>query len=138
MRTITIVTLFCLFQLAHAGENAERVGGFVAAFNQQDIDAMLELAATDLRWMSVSGDQVAVETSTHAELRTAMESYFETTPGARADIRSISESGPFVHTVEQAFWLLQGAEKSQCSMAVYELADHRIQNVWYFPGYPCP
>ena len=126
---------FC--QFAFAGENTEVVEGFVSAFNEHDVDAMLEFAAPDMRWMSVSGDRISVETSTHAELRAAMAGYFESTPGARAEIRSVSECGRFVHTLEQAFWLSGGAERSQCSMVVYELIDETLQNVWYFPAHPC-
>lgn len=138
MRATKLVPLIFLCQVAFADENAELVKGFIEAFNQHDVDAMLESSAADLRWMSVSGDQVAIQTSTHTELREAMSGYFESTPGARAEIRSISGSGPFVHTVEEAFWSSGGVEKSQCSTAVYELAEQKIRNVWYFPEYPCP
>lgn len=137
MRAKTLVPLLFLCQVAFAGENTERVEQFLSAFNQQDVDAMLEFSAPDMRWMSVSGDRVSVETSTHAELRAAMAGYFESTPGTRSEIQSISESGPFVHTLEKAFWISDGAERSQCSMAVYELLDGRIQNVWYFPAHQC-
>lgn len=121
-----------------AGRNAESVERFVAAFNQQDIDAMLDLAAQDVRWMSVAGDQLSIETSTRHQLREAMTGYFASTPGTRAEIRSITESGSFVHTVEKAFWNSNGVEKNQCSMAVYELIEGKVRNVWYFPAYECP
>jgi len=138
MRTITLVPFLLFCQVAFAGENAELVERFVSAFNHHDVDAMLEFSAPDIRWMSVSGDRITTETSTHAELRDAMAGYFESVPAARAEIRSISESGRFVHTLEEAFWLSGGAERSQCSMAVYELLDGKLQNVWYFPGHQCP
>jgi len=138
VRVKTLVPLIFVCQVASAGDNAELVEQFVSAFNQHDVDAMLEFSAPDMRWMSVSGDQISTETSTHAEFRAAMAGYFENTPGARAEIRSISESGPFVHTLEEAFWVSRGAEKSQCSMAVYERLDGKLQNVWYFPAHPCP
>lgn len=121
-----------------AGRNAENVERFVEAFNQQDIDAMLNLAAEDVRWMSVAGDQLSIETSTRLQLREAMAGYFAGAPGVRAEIRSITESGSFVHTVEKAFWNSNGTEKSQCSMAVYEFVEVKVRNVWYFPAYECP
>jgi hypothetical protein len=138
VRVKTLVSLLFLCQFAFAGENADPVERFVSAFNQHDVNGMIELTTPDVRWMSVSGKQISIEASTHAELSAAMTGYFESTPGARAEIGSISESGQFVHTLERAFWLADGAERSQCSMAVYELLDGKIQNVWYFPTHQCP
>jgi len=137
VRAKTLVPLILFCQVAFAADNGELVQRFVSAFNQHDVDAMLELSASDMRWMSVSEDRITIETSTHAELRAAMEGYFENTPGVRTEIRSISESGPFVHILEEAFWLSSGAEKSQCSLAVYEHLDGKLQNVWYFPAHQC-
>jgi hypothetical protein len=136
--TTTLISLLFSCQVAFAGENAETVERFIAAFNQHNVDAILELSAVDMRWMSVSGEQISIETSTHAELREAMGGYFESTPSARAEVRSISESGSFVITLEEAFWSSGGAEKSRCSVAVYELFEQKIQNVWYFPAHHCP
>jgi len=130
--------LFFSCQVIFAGENADTVERFIAAFNQHNVDVMLELSAVDMRWMSVSGEQISIETSTHAELREAMRSYFGSTPSARAEVRSISEIGSFVSTLEEAFWSSGGAEKSRCSMTVYELFEQKIQNVWYFPAHQCP
>lgn len=137
VRAIILASLVFSCQVAVAGENAGLVERFVAAFNQQDVDAMLEFSTADLRWMSVSGDRISIETSTHAALRDAMTGYFESTPGARAEILSTSKSGPFVHTLEKVFWLSGGTEKSQCSMAMYEILDGKLQNVWYFPAHQC-
>ncbi|MDT8408404.1 MAG: nuclear transport factor 2 family protein [Wenzhouxiangellaceae bacterium] len=116
---------------------AKTVERFVEAFNQRDVDQMLTLVATDLRWMNVTSDQLLVEASTQVELREAMVAYFNSTPGARAEIRSIASSGRFVHTVEEAFWEVNGTLTSQCSMAVYEIAKGKVQNVWYFPAHEC-
>jgi hypothetical protein len=121
-----------------ASGNKETVENLVEAFNRHDIDAMLELTTDDLRWMSIANEQLSIEASNQGELREAMSSYFASTPSARAEIRSITESGPFVHTVEEAFWSFNGAEKSQCSVAVYEILEGNVHNVWYFPAHECP
>jgi hypothetical protein len=141
VRVPVLVVIVAVFyaSAALASGGAAVVERFVDAFNRHDIDGMLELTTGDVRWMSLSDQQASVETSTQAELRDAMTSYFATTPSARARIRHITESGPFVHTVEEALWrAADGAEKSQCSMAVYELSEHRIRNVWYFRAFNCP
>lgn len=123
---------------ALAGPSTETVKLYVQAYNDRDVERMLVGVATDIRWMSVAGDEVSVETSNRIELRAAMSAYFNSTSNTRSELRSILESGPFVHTVEEAFWSTADGEKSQCSMAIYELAEQRIRNVWYFAAYPCP
>ncbi len=134
----TIMVLVLISQAALAADGEETVRRFVEAFNQRDIDAMLGLSAPDMKWMSISGQQIAIETSTRAELQNAMSGYFQSTPGTKSEIRHIYESGAFVYALEEAFWTANGVEKSQCSMAVYELAGGKLQHVWYFPSHQCP
>lgn len=136
IKMLLIFTLF-LSQAALSASNTEIVKQFVEASNQKDIDAMLSLAVIDMRWMSVTGNEISVETSSHAALRESMAGYFKAVPTAHSKIRKISSSGPFVHTVEEAFWRSGEIEKSQCSMAMYELSEEKIVNVWYFAAHPC-
>ena len=82
VRVKTLVPLLFFCPVAFSGENSELVERFVSAFNQKDVDAMLEVSAPDIRWMSVSEDRLSIETSTHAELRAAMAGYFESFPDA--------------------------------------------------------
>ena len=123
---------------ASEADPAGVVRRFVDAFNAQDVQAMTALAAEDIRWMSVSGEGLTVEAAGRKALRSAMREYFESLPSARAELLSARESGPFVQAVERASWTAGGIERSQCSAAVYEVADGRIRNVWYFPAYECP
>lgn len=111
---------------------------FVGAFNDHDVDAMLAMAADDVRWMSVSGDDITVEAAGADQLRASMTSYFDSIPSARARLRSVHASGPFIHAVEEAVWLSGDTEMSQCSMAIYEIVDGKVKNVWYFSAYECP
>lgn len=144
-----VLTSFCKLSLlmlcllvaaiATAATDAEtdKVKQFVSAFNTKDVDLMLSLAAPDMKWLSVAGHHISVETSSHEDLKTAMTGYFESLPSARSVIRDIRQSGPFVYALEEAFWSAGGTEKSQCSMAVYEFTADKIQHVWYFPAHQC-
>ena len=133
----TILLSLLINYSAMASSPSETVQKFVYAFNQHNVDGMLALSSFDLKWMSVAGEKVSVQASTHETLREAMQGYFKSTPSARSEIKSIRESGTFVFTLEKAFWLSAGAEKSQCSMAVYELRENKIENVWYFAEHKC-
>ena len=113
------------------------VGAFIEAFNRHDVDAMIDLSNTHVRWMSVDGDNVVTETNGSAALRSAMSAYFRDVPSARSELESIEASGRFVHTVERASWDGGGGQFSQCSMSVYEVGSGLIENVWYFPAHAC-
>lgn len=136
-RVALLFLIACSMNITHADESTAIVEKFVEAFNQHDIDAMLELSDSELRWMSVAGQQLELQTSSKEELQEAMSDYFASTPSAQSKIRSISESGNFVHTVEEAMWTSNGMQQSQCSMAIYELKDLKISYVWYFAEHQC-
>src|SRR5690606_25934046 len=116
---------------------AQVVRSFVEAFNAHDVDAMLSLAADDIRWLRVSGSTVDTETTGKGELGDAMREYFERFSTARSALRSVSAVGRFVTTIEQAEWDTMLESRSQCGVAVYEVDDAKIKNVWYFPPVPC-
>ncbi|MBT8062697.1 MAG: nuclear transport factor 2 family protein [Xanthomonadales bacterium] len=114
--------------------NSQRVRQYVDAFNRQDIAGMLEMTTGDIRWMSIDGDRVSVETHDAEELRLAMEAYFGARPNSHSRLLSIQANGPFVTTLEQAGTL---ENRGQCSMAVYEFSGTLISNVWYYRAYEC-
>lgn len=129
---------FILLGTAHGGDNLAVVERFIAAFNEHDVDAMLELTADEVRWMSIAEERVSVEASGEDQLRASMSAYFSDVPSASARLRSAAASGRFVHTVEEAGWTSGGEQRRQCSVAVYELESAEIVNVWYFPAHGCP
>ena len=129
----------------HAASEAQGLGPgpkgavieLLAAFNAHDVDLMLEACAEDIMWMMVGADKISVEARGAEALREGMAAYFESVPSASSLLRSAVESGPFVVTVEEARWESGGEKKSQCSAAVYEVKEGKVQNVWYFPSHKC-
>ena len=111
-----------------------QVRKFVDAFNRQDVSDMLALTTHDVRWMSVDGDTVSVETRDANELRSAMNDYFESRPSSLSVLLDISANGIFVTTLEQAG---TRERRGQCATAVYEFAGDLIRNVWYYPAHDC-
>lgn len=108
---------------------------FMTAYNNHDVDAMLALTTADVRWMSVTGKDIAIETGNQAELGTTLIGFFADRPHSRSRHRSIEYSDAFVYTLEEAY---AASGKSQCSVGIYELRDQKIANVWYFPAHQCP
>lgn len=116
---------------------AATVRAFVDAYTAHDIDAMVALAADDLRWLSVDRANMAIEDFGKDTLRTAMLGYFENIPSTRSRLDSLIANGDYVSAVERASWEKEGETKEQCSVAVYHVVDNLVSAVWYYPATPC-
>lgn len=122
---------------AQVGSAAGIVRSFIDAFNAHDVDAMLSMAADDIRWMSISGSTLSAEATGKTELAASMRQYFTQFSTARSVVRSVNAEGRFVTTIEEARWEVRQEPRSQCGVAVYEVDGAKIRNVWYFPPVPC-
>ena len=134
MRSIgSLLALALLCGFPAAAGPLEQVEGLTAAFNAHDIDAMTAFLAEDVEWLAISGHEITVEASGKSGLAQAMTDYFKNVPSARSEIEGSFVSGSYVVVRERALWKQQGQERSQSSLAVYQLADGLIKRVWYFP-----
>lgn len=109
----------------------------LAAFNAHDPARMIALCADDVRWMSVDGDKISIETTGTKQLAESMAGYFKKLPSARSKLGRVTVSGGFVTAVERASWVSKGVTRAQCSVSVYEIRENKIRNVWYFPAHGC-
>ena len=113
----------------------EVVDALMRAFNEHDVDAMLTHVTDDVEWLSVQGAALAVEASGKSALREGMASYFENIPSARSTVEDSILSGRLVTVRERASWTNKsGEDRSQTSIAVYEIHDGLIARVWYYPA----
>ncbi|MBT1446519.1 nuclear transport factor 2 family protein [Shewanella sp. JM162201] len=110
---------------------------FLAAFNQKNIAQMLSQTNPDVYWNHIKGQKVDTKAETQAEFGAALQDYFESLPGAQADILSLTVSGNYVSILEQVSWQVEGEVSSQCSIGVYELVDKKISSIWYYPAHGC-
>jgi len=106
----------------------------LAAFNAQDVEAMVRQVAQDFVWYTIKGDEMSVEVRGIEALKKGMHSYFMSLPSARSEIHTMSTNGNFVSVRERATWKSKtGEDRSQNALAVYEVVDGRIRRVWYYP-----
>jgi ketosteroid isomerase-like protein len=117
--------------------NLKVVLNYVKAFNAQDIPAMLQHTTEDIKWMSVYGEQLSLETTGKNPLKQTLQHYYQQVPSIQSELIEQKASGPFVYTVEKANWKSDGKNKSQCSPAIYQLEKGLIKHVWYFAAFPC-
>lgn len=137
MKVVVFFSALLVSLSSMAMEPKAIVEQFVKGFNEKNLTMMLEHAAPNIRWMSLQDNQLTMETDSKTRLQAAMQGYFQSMPSAQSDIVEIFSNKNFVSTVEKANWVSDGVVKSQCSVAVYELKNHQIVNVWYYPARPC-
>lgn len=112
------------------------VRAFSDAFNAHDVDAMIALVSDDFAWLAIAGDSVTVEARGPEQLRAGMGGYFAGIPSVRSEMGDMTVTGSFVSFTERVFWDGPEGEQTQASLAVYEVADGRIQRAWYYPSIP--
>jgi hypothetical protein len=112
------------------------VNAFIQAYNDRDFAGLEALLADQARWYSVDGAQVSIE----GEGASVIGAWVRTYLGAqcvscRSELLSASASGSFVATVERASWTNEADGcVARTSVAVYRIADGRIEAVWYYPA----
>ena len=112
----------------------QTVRQFVAAYNNKDLDGMMALADDDIVWLSVDGDNTAIMTNGADAMREEMKGYFGPDANPKSAIEILKSHGNFVTTLERAYWMQGGEEKSKASFAVYEVIEGKVRRVWYYPA----
>jgi hypothetical protein len=107
----------------------------LAAFNAQNIEAMVANLSGEFAWFAVSSDAMTVELQGREAFRSSMRQYFAQVAGARAEIEELVVVGDFVTTRERSYWYVGDQEVSQAALAVYEVRSNLIHRVWYYPAF---
>jgi hypothetical protein len=134
LNTLTGLVAVLAASLAWAQSPGDVVERYMAAYNEHDVAAMLELAHHEIQWLSIDGDELRVETEGREALGEAMRRYFESVPSTRSVIEATMTSGSRVSVRERAEWETSSETRSQAALSVYEVADGLIRRVWYFPA----
>lgn len=109
------------------------VMGLNLGFNMHSPDEMARNVTDDIEWFNVAGAAISVEANGKQALLEGMRGYFESMRDVRADIEATLPNLPFVATRERVYWQTDDGERSQASLAVYELQGDKVRRVWYFP-----
>jgi len=112
------------------------VRAFIEAFNAHDPEAMIALCAEDIRWGYATQTTHDFGGRGTAQLVQEMKTYFASISAVRSEISSLAVTGDTIAMAERVYWTDAGIEKTQSSIAVYQLQDNRIQSVWYYPVQP--
>lgn len=114
----------------------EVVRKFYKDFNSHDSDTLVSNVSDDVRWMTITGEKIAVETSGREALRASMVRYFRSMPTVESRIESLMSAGDFVTVHERVSWRQGSTQKTQSALAVYKLKESQIVAVWYYDVMP--
>ena len=114
--------------------NEQRVRDYVVAYNEKDVDAMLNMVSDDVQWLNVTGDKVSVEAQGKLRLRESLTAYFKSTPSAKSDLEWVQATASRVAAMERASWQGKSGPRSQASLSVYEFRGGLISRVYYYPA----
>ena len=110
------------------------VRAYIEAFNRHDIPAMAERVGADFVWFNVTSDRATVEVKGRDSLRKTLSNYFEGTPTVRSEIDGVANAGDYVSFRETARWNSLLGQRTQSSLAIYEVKGGLITRAWYYPA----
>lgn len=108
----------------------------LAAYNAHDVEAMVANVAAGFVYFAVDSDSTEPQLRGREAFHQSMTRYFRSVSGTRAEIEEMFRAGEFIAVRERAYWMESGRERSQVSLAVYEIRDGLIYRVWYYPAAP--
>jgi hypothetical protein len=110
------------------------VRGLQEAFERHDVPAVLEHVTADVEWLSVDGSGVTASVQGRDELGRALRELFASRPTVRSAVEESLTAGEFVSIRVRLIWrAADGAERTQVSLAVYEISNGLVRRVWAFP-----
>lgn len=104
------------------------------AYNQRDIERMVNNVSGDFKWYSLTADKLLVETSGKISFKKSMQDYYQSRP---QKIHSIIESytidGNRISFKEVvSHQNKEGKKVSSSAMGIYEFKEGKIYRAWYF------
>jgi hypothetical protein len=126
--------------LATAGMSQTKERGLATArqlleaFNRHDPAAMAALVTDDFELYYVTDGKSELSATGPDDLRTQMTDYFRSRPTVRSEVEGSIDGPRFVAFRERAGSRQGDRERSQSSLAVYEVVDGKIARAWYYPA----
>lgn len=107
---------------------------FIAAFNAQDADALLDLVAEDVQMQIVSRGSIQLAVDGFDAFRQDAESLWELRPDLESAAESVTVSGDLVAARVHNTWTEpDGTLGASTTMEIYEIRNGRIQRVYGYP-----
>lgn len=133
MKKITLLLLMIVvgFHISHAqsSQKIKVITDYFDSYNSHQVDSLMTMISADFKMYSVSQDTTTLDISGREALREWLGGYFNELSNVSSSTNGVNVSGNYVSFIETAHW---GENKSQSSLAVYEVVNGKIRRVWYY------
>lgn len=104
------------------------------AYNQRDIDRLVNNVTDDFKWYSLTADKLLIETSGKENFKKSMLDYYNSRPqNIHSVIESYTIDGNRISFKEVVSHKAKdGRTKSSSAMGIYEFKNGKIYRAWYF------
>lgn len=132
----SLLILLAASALHAQSSHSQLMEEFGAAFNAHDAAKMASMVTDDFQLFYVDkAGKSTLSTTGPKALEREMKGYFQGIPTVKSVMDQRNEVGMFVSFRETATWTNRaGSERSQASLAVYQIAGNKIQRAWYYPA----
>lgn len=121
--------------MAATASPKKQVELFIEAYNQHNIEKMLEKTSEQVKWQYNINDELILETQDKDSLRSALIEHFNQKPHARSQIKQSLMIGTTVVVIEEAF--SNDGTHSQCALSIYQTKHDLIQSITYYAATSC-
>ncbi len=105
----------------------------VDAFNQQDVDRLVDNVTADFKWFYITSDALLPELQGKEKFRASMVDYYKSFANIKSSILNYTTDGNRISFQEKVEYTdEQGNRKSSTAMGIYEIRDGKIARCWYF------
>lgn len=104
------------------------------AYNQRDIDRLVNNVTDDFKWYSLTAEELLIETSGKVNFKKSMQKYYDSRPqNIHSVIESYTLNGNRISFKEVvSSQTKDGTTKSSSAMGIYEFKNGKIYRAWYF------
>ena len=106
--------------------------GQIQAFNNADIERLVDNIDENFKWYYVSPYTMILEVAGKEQFRKSMVSYYKYFPGVSSKVDQTVVTGNKISFEETVSWQGKNGPKSQACIGVYEIKGDKIYRAWYF------
>lgn len=105
----------------------------IDAFNQRDIDRLVDNVSDDFKWYYIAPDTLVLEVAGKENFKASMEGYFQAVPTVLSSVEEYTVDGNRISFKEVVQYKKKNGETASASaMGVYEIREDKIYRAWYF------
>ena len=136
-RLIVLIFFFVFLLMSNQGFAQQKkeiaiLNNQIKAFNDRDIDLLVENIDENFEWFFITSDTMWVEVSGREQFRNGMESYFNSIPTVRSEISDLAIVGDRISFKETVYWENKKEKFSQEALGVYQIKNSKIFRAWYY------